>query len=54
MAVGYAGQFIIVDPRLNMVIVVTSDLSADAAEADARESAILDVVTKHVLSAADP
>jgi CubicO group peptidase (beta-lactamase class C family) len=54
MAVGYAGQFIIVDHRLNMVIVVTSDLNADAPEADARESAILDIVTRNVLTAVHP
>lgn len=54
MAVGYAGQFIIVAPRLQMVVVVTSELNVDAAEADARETAILDIVTKHVLPAAHP
>ncbi len=52
MAVGFGGQFVIVDPRLKLVIVVTSNLYCTNAEADVRHFAILDVLSRRVLAAA--
>ncbi|MEO8167692.1 MAG: serine hydrolase [bacterium] len=51
LAVGYGGQFIIGVPRMNLVIVITSNADVTQAEADAHHLAILDVVARRVLSA---
>jgi CubicO group peptidase (beta-lactamase class C family) len=52
LAVGFGGQFVVVVPRLKLVAVVTSNLYCTDAEADVRHFAILDILSRHVLSAA--
>jgi len=50
MALGYGGQFVVVFPELNLIFVSTSNNQVYPSEANDQELAVLNIVTKYVLS----
>ena len=53
LALGYGGQFIIVFPDLQLIIVATSDWYYYSEAADEHERAILDIVANNILEAVE-
>jgi len=51
MAVGFGGQFVVVVPARNIVIVVTSDKNCTLAESGARQDALIHLMATQVLAA---
>jgi CubicO group peptidase (beta-lactamase class C family) len=51
LAIGYGGQFIILFPALEMMVVVRSDPSSQSEESDAQERGVMELVTLYILPA---
>ncbi|MFQ6116616.1 MAG: serine hydrolase domain-containing protein, partial [bacterium] len=51
LAIGYGGQFIILIPALNMIIVTTCNSNTDWDTADAQEQSVLELAANHILPA---
>jgi CubicO group peptidase (beta-lactamase class C family) len=51
LAIGHGGQYIVIVPQLNLIIVSTSNSYLDWDEADKQERGILEIVSKYILPA---
>ncbi len=53
MAIGHGGQFVIVSPDLNLIVVSTANNNVDWDTANDQEQAVLEIVSKYILPAVD-
>lgn len=51
MALGYGGQYIMIFPGLNLIVVTTSSHNVDPETADAHERSVLEIVHNEILTA---
>ncbi len=51
LAAGYGGQFILVDPSRDLIIVTTAEPLINAADASEQENAILRIIVSYILPA---
>ena len=51
MGYGYGGQFVVVFPELNLIVVSTAKPEVDPDTSTIQEWAIFDIISKYILSA---
>jgi len=49
LALGYGGQFVIVNPELNMIVVTTAETYLDWDTADSHEQSILNIIARFII-----